>query len=193
MTTEQSFAVVSDRRTSRTKRVRFRTIIIEDCGVVPNPSAMALHRIYVCPISSNGLESVRFGFVSVCRDVCTSCASDPSHASMRNPIGCIVPPLQLAGNLSYSLPEESLARNRIIDLFHKRRSLLEGRGRVEGRRRLFFESVDGRGQETIRHFGRRLDALAHGFGQIPFEIGKEKSAHGFGNKGRGHCRWDVCL
>lgn len=78
-----------------------------------------------------------------------------------------------------------------MHLFDQHRcSLLDGRRRVKATRQLLFESVDGRGQETIRHFGRRLDAGLDRLGQIPFEIGKEKPGQGFGNKGHGtRCCW----
>lgn len=49
---------------------------------------------------------------------------------------------------------------------------------------LLFESIDGRGQKTICHFGRRLNAVVDGLGQIGFEIGKQHSAECFRDKGR---------
>ena len=89
------------------------------------------------------------------------------------------------GVLTTRLLEETPNWNLVMDLFHK--AFLDGRRRVsQADGRLFFESIDGRGQEAIRHFGGGLDAFVNCLGQILFEIGQQKPAESLGSK-RGHC------
>jgi len=57
---------------------------------------------------------------------------------------------------------------------------------------LFFESVDGRGQETIRQGFRRPKAFVDRLGEILLEVGQQESADGFGNE-RGHGGIFDCL
>jgi len=71
-----------------------------------------------------------------------------------------------------------------VDLFDD--ALFEDVGRATNAdAQLFFESVDGRGQETIRKRFRRPKAFVDGLGEILLEVGQKESANGFGNK-RGH-------
>mmetsp|Transcript_19612 Transcript_19612/g.48813 ORF Transcript_19612/g.48813 Transcript_19612/m.48813 type:complete len:161 (-) Transcript_19612:119-601(-) len=88
------------------------------------------------------------------------------------------------GVLTTRLLEETPNWNLVMNLFHE--AFLNGRRRVsQADGRLFFESVDGRGQEAVRHFGGGLDAFVNCLGQILFEIGQQKPAESLGSK-RGH-------
>jgi len=54
---------------------------------------------------------------------------------------------------------------------------------------LLFKAVDGRGQKAVRQGGRRLQAFAHGLGEVLLEVGKNEATDGFGNKGGHFCLW----
>jgi hypothetical protein len=90
---------------------------------------------------------------------------------------------------SILLLKEALGGGRIVDLFKGRccNASLEGRRRVPKATRhgLFFEPVDGRGQEAIRHLRRRFEAIGDGFCEVLLEVGEEHSAQSLGYKGHG--------
>ena len=111
---------------------------------------------------------------SKCHNCCWCCRL---NSSVGDSIGKpLLHDVNLHRHFFGELAKETPARHRIINLFHTS-CLLEGRSRVaKTGGLLLFESVDGRGQETIRHFGRRLNALVDRFGQIIFEIGKKETS-----------------